>query len=79
MTSFPKKPESPNAAEVELAKKWPDSEVYRIRGQFGSEEEAPCEAIIGAWKVNGEGKIIGDFISNPNFDPKFKKPNAAAV
>jgi hypothetical protein len=69
----PKTQEMPYPAEVEEAKKRPNAEIYRIKGQFGLEEDVPCAAIIGAWKVNSEGKIVGEFISNPNFDPKYEE------
>ena len=65
--------EKPYPGEVEEAKKWPNAQVYRIKGHFRPEEAVPREAIVGCWKVDSEGKIVGDFIPNPNFDPKFEK------
>ena len=73
MPSFFKKQEKPHPGEIEEAKKWPNAQVYRIKGKFGPEEAVPREAIVGCWKVDGEEKIVGDFITNPNFDPKFEK------
>jgi hypothetical protein len=51
--------------ELEEAQKHPNGWVYRILGTFGPNEAVPPEAIVGAWKVDAEGKIIGDFIPNP--------------
>ena len=65
--------EKPYPGEIEEAKKYPNAWVYRIKGDFSPEEKVPREAIVGCWKVDGEGKIVGDFIRNPNFDPKFEK------
>ena len=53
--------------ETEEAKRHPNGWVYRINGTFGANETVPPEAIVGAWKVDGEGKIIGDFIPNSKF------------
>lgn len=43
--------------------------VYRISGNYGPDDRVPPEAIVGGWKVDAVGRIAGDFISNPNFDP----------
>ena len=65
----------PLPGEVEEAKKHPNDWVYRIQGTFGPNETVPPEAIVGAWKVDGDGKIIGAFLSNAKFydGPKMKK------
>ena len=34
------------------------------------EGDVPPEAIHCAWKVNANGKIVGRFQKNPNYDPK---------
>ncbi|MGV3627759.1 MAG: hypothetical protein ACO1PN_08765 [Betaproteobacteria bacterium] len=73
MLSLFKKREKPFPGEVEEAKKWPNAQVYRIAGEFGPDEAVPPEAVVGCWKVDGDGNIVGDFIRNPNFDPKFEK------
>ena len=65
--------EKPYPGEIEEAKKWPGAQVYRIKGNFTPEEAVPREAIVGCWKVDASGQIVGDFIPNPNFDPKFEK------
>ena len=57
----------PMAGEVEEAKRHPNGWVYRIQGTYSSDDAVPPEVIIGAWKVDPEGKIVGDFVPNPNF------------
>lgn len=45
----------------------PNGWVYEIDETFKGEEDIPPQAIIGAWKVNEKGVIIGNFIPNPNY------------
>jgi hypothetical protein len=56
----------PSSAIIE-AKKNPGGWVYEIRGVADPNGDVPANAIFGAWKVNDDGKIVGDFIPNPNF------------
>jgi hypothetical protein len=56
--------------EVEEAKRNPSGWVYRIAGRFAPSDAVPPEAIIGAWKVDPQGNIIGGFIKNAKYDPK---------
>jgi hypothetical protein len=58
---------------LEAAKKIPNGYVYKLDGQFGPNETVPPEAIIGAWKVNESGNIIGDFIPNQNYRPRLAR------
>ncbi|WP_329850691.1 hypothetical protein [Stenotrophomonas pavanii] len=52
----------------EQAKSHPNSWVYAIAGTFGPNDELAPEAIVGAWKVDGNGSIIeGSFVSNPKY------------
>ncbi len=53
--------------EIEEAKRNPNGWVYRIEGTFGPNDVVPPEAIVGAWKVDAEGKIVGDFVPNRKF------------
>lgn len=62
--------ETPFPGEVEEAKLTPGGWVYRIAGKFGPKDRVPPEAIVGAWKVDANGNISGDFIENKNYDPK---------
>lgn len=63
------KPILPEVGEHEEAARMPNGFVYRISGNYGPDDGVPPEAIVGAWKVNGEGKIVGEFTPNPNYDP----------
>lgn len=59
---------SPLPGEIEEAKRNPNGWVYRIAGSFAPNEPVPPEAIVGAWKVDAEGRIAGEFIANKNYD-----------
>ena len=41
--------------------------VYEIDPGFNREDEIPPQSIVGAWKVDENGKIIGEFVPNPNY------------
>ena len=56
------------------AKANPNGWVYVISGGYNSSEAVPPQAIQGAWKVDQNGNITGEFKPNPNFDPAFRKP-----
>lgn len=60
----------PPDGAVKEALNTPNGWVYHVDGDFGKNEAVPPECIIGAWKVNDKGIIIGDFIPNPNYKPK---------
>jgi hypothetical protein len=60
----------------EEAKKNPGGWVYKIEGDFSPQDYVPPEAIVGAWKVDNNGNITGEFIPNPNFRrPKKSTPS----
>lgn len=59
---------TPFLEEIEEAKRVPNGWVYRIAGNFKPSDAVPPEAIVGAWKVNAEGRISGDFIANAQYD-----------
>lgn len=61
---------TPSSAEIEAAKKYPNGWLYRIAGNFSPTEDVPPQAIVGAWQVDAEGKIVGGFRANANYDPK---------
>jgi hypothetical protein len=63
-------PVTPTKEAMEEAKLHPNGWVYQIDGKFGPNEPIPPEAIVGAWKVNADGEIVGEFIPNPNYMPK---------
>jgi hypothetical protein len=58
----------PSAGEIAEAKRFPNAHVFRIAGRFLPHEAVPPEAIIGAWKVNREGQIVGEFVHNPKYN-----------
>lgn len=59
----------PFTEERAAAKQQPGGWLYRIAGNFSPTEHVPPEAVFGAWKIDDEGEIVGEFISNPNYDP----------
>ena len=50
------------------AKKNPGGWVYEIRGYYGPDDHVPAQAVVGAWKVDEQGEIVGEFVPNPNFN-----------
>jgi hypothetical protein len=60
-----KKPHPEDAVKEALNN--PNGWVYVIDEAFKDEENVPPQAIKGAWKVDSEGIITGDFIYNPNY------------
>ena len=62
-------PSAPERGEIEEAARNPNGWVYRIAGKFGPNDGVPPEAIAGAWKVDPDGKIVGEFIKNAKYDP----------
>jgi hypothetical protein len=59
----------PTKAAIEEAERKPNGVVYAIDGDFG-DGSVPPESILGAWKTDAEGNIVGEFIPSPNFKPK---------
>ncbi len=57
----------PLPGEVEEAKRHPNGWVYRIEGEFASNDAVPPEAVVGAWKVDADGRIVGEFVPNSKF------------
>jgi len=62
--------DKPFLGEIEEAKHHPSGWVYRIAGKFGPSDRIPPDAIIGAWKVDEQGNIVGPFIRNNNYNPR---------
>lgn len=52
---------------VQAAKANPGGWVYKIEGSFGPNDAVPPEAIVGAWKVDANGSLTGEFVKNPNY------------
>jgi len=58
---------TPQKEAIVEALKNPNGWVYEIDKEYRNKEVVPPTAIIGAWKVNEKGIIIGDFLPNPNY------------
>lgn len=56
-------------ALIAAAKTKPGGWVYVIVGDYGPHDAVPPTAIRGAWKVDDNGEVTGDFIPNPAFEP----------
>ena len=67
------KQSEPSEKVVQQAKLHPNGWVYQIEGQYAPNQSVSPEDIVGAWKVDANGNIVGDFISNPNYKPKDEK------
>ena len=44
-----------------------DGWVYEIAGHFGPDDAVPPTAIKGAWRVDEQGRVTGEFMPNPRF------------
>ena len=53
---------------IQEALRFPNGYVYEIDERYKNMLEVPATAIKGAWKVNQQGLIEGDFIENPNYN-----------
>lgn len=60
----------PDKGEFAAARNEPNGWVYRVDGEYDGKTEIPPDAIVGAWKVDEKGSIVGDFILNPNYKNK---------
>lgn len=48
----------------------PNGYVYVIDKEYKGKSDVPPNSILGAWRVNGDGIIVGPFIPNPNYKTK---------
>jgi hypothetical protein len=58
---------TPSPEEISAAKLNPNGWVYKFSKKYSSKDYIPPEDIMGAWKVDSDGNIVGDFIENPKF------------
>ena len=63
----------PTPEAIAEAKQNPGGWVYAIDGHYDPNGAVPTEAIKGAWKVDVNGDIVGEFIPNPNYVPDHPK------
>jgi len=52
---------------------YPNGWAYQVEGTCGPNDRVPPEAIVGAWKVDGAGQIVGEFVPNPKHVKGFHK------
>lgn len=57
----------PPPEAIAEAKHHPNGWVYVIDDAYNANEHVPPSAIAGAWKVDADGNITGEFIPNPNY------------
>jgi hypothetical protein len=62
-------PVTPPEEAIREARRHPNGWVYQIAGRYGPSDDVPPEAIVGAWRVDADGNIVGEFIPNPNYRP----------
>lgn len=62
---------------IQAARANPNGWVYKIAGQFGPQDYVPPEAVVGAWKVDANGQLTGEFAENPNYRPDTKESTLA--
>ncbi len=63
----PRQPDMPTPEMVAEAKRNPNGWVYKIEGKFGPNDAVPPESIVGAYKVDENGQLTGEFQANPNY------------
>lgn len=66
----------PPPSAVEEARRNSNGWVYQIDGNYGPNDRVPPEAIQGAWKVDANGRIVGEFIPNPKHVPRAQRNSA---
>jgi len=59
----------PTPEAIAEAKRNPNGWVYVANGAADANGRIPPERIVGAWKVNENGEIVGDFIPNLKCNP----------
>jgi hypothetical protein len=61
---------TPFSEDIDEAKLHPNGWIYKFSKEYFLTDYVPPEDIMGAWKVDSNGNIIGDFIENPKSIPK---------
>lgn len=70
MSDYIKLISEPSEDAKREALKNPNGYVYVFEKEFEGKDDVPSKAILGAWKVNEKGLIVGAFIPNPNYKTK---------
>jgi hypothetical protein len=60
----------PSIEVIHQARLFPNGWIYKVEGNYSDHRHIPPEHIQGAWKVDSNGNIEGDFIPNPNYKSK---------
>lgn len=64
------RPLPPVTEEIrEAARKRPGGWVYAVDPEHDSDSAVPRQGIIGAWRVDGLGRLTGEFRHNPDYVP----------
>lgn len=58
---------------IKAARENPSGWVYKIEGAFAPDQYVPPEAVVGAWKVDANGNLTGEFAKNPKYQPGISK------
>lgn len=66
-TEHPKLSIAPTPEMIAEAKRYPNGWVYQIEGKFGVDDAVPPECIVGAYKVDENGDLTGEFQANPKY------------
>jgi hypothetical protein len=61
---------TPSPEDIDEAKLHLNGWIYKFSKKYSLTDYVPPEDIIGAWQVDSNGNIIGDFIKNSKFIPK---------
>ncbi len=64
------KPVKPSDEVMQQAKFHANGWVYQIDGKYAPSQAVPPEVIMGAWQVDANGNIVGEFIANSKYKPK---------
>jgi hypothetical protein len=70
MSDYLKQISGPSEDAKKEALKNPNGYVYVLDKEYDGKENVPPQAILGVWKVNDRGIIVGTFIPNPNYKTK---------
>ena len=66
-------PHKPPEDAISEARRHPNGWVYEVDPRYDGNDFIPPQGIMGAWKVDENGNIVGAYIVNPRY-----KENALA-
>ena len=59
----------PSPQMIQEAKNNPGGYVYELNPKYDPNGAVPPQGIKGAWKVDEQGKITGEYVPNSNYKP----------